>query len=535
MPLVVLSACQTAAQGASEEPFGSVAARLSASGIPAVLAMTHSVLVPTTRALFGKFYGEAARRRTIGEALDEARLLLYNHPEKYEVQRGKDREWLRLADWFVPSLYQAGADPPLIKAVSQRGTPVAEVNAPRTNLPVRPEAGFFGRRYELWQIERWFADETRRISICGFGGQGKTALAQETARWLTRTGMFQAAVFVDYSCVQGEDALAVAVSNIGGVLGLSLVDTQAATQALRQTSTLVVLDNLEALAPAPLRELLDVAREWSEVGSSRVLATSRAPDLSHTAFQIEGTHMHRRILLAGLGSREAPDDALEWFAELSKLPPQPEVPTPKREALVQLFDQVRFHPLSLGVLAEQLKTRRPAELGRRLEELLRAAPSSQKAENVEDATPPELVASLNLSLDRLDAAARTALPKLGVFDGGAFEDHLLVITGFDGGAERARIERLLAAAERSDRAALVETLNVSGEFEISQAKIAELVAHVRKVLPTLPSGIDTRIWPALRRQLEQAGLIQVESVRARCALSIFAFPSYAHAISPWAA
>src|SRR5262245_19058133 len=53
--LVVLSACQSASVG-GDDPMGSVAARLIGAGIPAVLAMTHSVLVSTTRALFGHFY-----------------------------------------------------------------------------------------------------------------------------------------------------------------------------------------------------------------------------------------------------------------------------------------------------------------------------------------------------------------------------------------------------------------------------------------------------------------------------------------------
>src|SRR5262249_10291439 len=102
--LVILSACQSAAmaEGApateapadedeSERPMGSVAARLTASGIPAVVAMTHSVLVPTTRALFGAFYKELARQARLGEALDNARRQLWNHPEKYEVQREAGR------------------------------------------------------------------------------------------------------------------------------------------------------------------------------------------------------------------------------------------------------------------------------------------------------------------------------------------------------------------------------------------------------------------------------------------------------------
>lgn len=63
--LVVLSACQTAMLGdESSDPMASVAGRLTATGIPSILAMTHSVLVATTRMLFGKFYQNWRAGRT---------------------------------------------------------------------------------------------------------------------------------------------------------------------------------------------------------------------------------------------------------------------------------------------------------------------------------------------------------------------------------------------------------------------------------------------------------------------------------------
>jgi tetratricopeptide (TPR) repeat protein len=327
------------------------------------------------------------------------------------------------------------------------------VGALQSNVPARPEVGFFGRKRELWNIERWFADRACRITITGFGGQGKTALAQEAARWLTRTKMFEAAVFVDYSRVQAADALSVAVSNIGSVLGQSLLDAKAAGEALKQTATLVVLDNLEAVAAEPLCELLDAAKGWSEAGASRVLLTTRTPDFGHPDYRVEGTLVHRRIVLDGLGNKKTPDDALEWFAELSKLPPAPTEDTPDREALIDLFDKVRFHPLSIRTLAAQLKTRRPADLGARLEQLLAGSASGSPAAAATEATLPELVASLKLSLDRLDDAARQVLPWLGVFQGGAMEPDLLEIT-----------------------------------------------------------GIAKGVWPDLRRQLEAAALIEAETV-----------------------
>ena len=292
--LVILSACQSAAVEMQKDDavadtekkpaMGSVAARLTATGIPSVLAMTHSVLVATTRTLFGQFYQELAQHRSIGEALDNARRFLANHPEKYEVQRGLERVKLRLYDWFLPALYQPGADGPLLK--ERPDAEVAVPVAPKMNLPKAPETGFYGRMHSLWQIERWFAGPTRRITLTGFGGQGKTALAQEAGRWLVRTGLFRAAVFVDYAGVQSRDAVGAAVANLGTVLGETLIDANAATEALKKTPTLIILDNLEALAPEALQALLSAAVKWSEAGGSRVLCTTRRPEFGHPDYRV---------------------------------------------------------------------------------------------------------------------------------------------------------------------------------------------------------------------------------------------------------
>lgn len=418
--LVILSACQSAAHGDGDEPLGSVAARLTAAGIPAVLAMSHSVLVPTTQALFGEFYQHLAKGRGLGAALDKARRYLDNHPEKYRLQLGGQAIALNLHDWFIPTLYHAGADSPLLSAATAATAAAAKPD----DLPDRPEAGFFGRRRELWQIERGFAGQARRISISGFGGQGKTALALEAGRWLMRTGLFQRAVFVTYAETASRDAVAVAVAALAVVLQHSLSDADAATEALRNAPPcLIILDNLESLEPDALTALLDAAQAWSEAGASRLLLTSRRPDFNHPGYPGQGSLKHIAIHLGGLGSRAEPDDALAWHAQLNRLPPAPSQP-PTRNALVELFALVDFHPLSIRVLSAQLKTRRIAELGGRLEQLL----NQTNPNGLDQDHPAALVASLQLSLEKLDAAARALLPRLGVFQGGAFENVLLAVT-----------------------------------------------------------------------------------------------------------
>ena len=449
VPLVILSACQSAAMSHSQEgdeagePLGSVAYGLTALGIPAVLAMTHSLLVETAGQLFGVFYRHLADGWGVGAALDNARHYLMRNPEKHEVQRGPERVRLTVHDWFLPALYQAGPDVPLVDASvafeTDEQSEIAHGALPdraaglSSALPALQEAGFSGRQRELWNIERWFATGTRRISITGFGGQGKTYLASEAGRWLRRTGMFERVAFASYASFQGMDASGYAVATLSLALCESLIDSDAAAAALERTPTLVILDNLEDLEPAALEELLGTAKAWSECGHSRVLLTTRAPDFRHGDYLIGGGSAHRSLSLAGLGTA----DALNYFEALSRLPPAPEVPLPGPDALLELFESVSFHPLSINLLAVQLKTRLVSELGARLESLL---------EDDADDKNKNLRASLQLSLDKFDVQLRHWLPRLGVFRGGAWETTLLAATGIPPAAWIELREQLRMAA-----------------------------------------------------------------------------------------
>lgn len=408
--LVVLSACQSAAVG-GEDPMGGVAARLTKTGIPAVVAMSYSVLVPTTRILFGEFYRHLSEGKGIGASLDTARRELYRNRDRHEVQRGPKRVKLKLCDWFVPALYQSGEDVPLLTEQREGEAPEA-VAAGRSNIRELQEAGFFGRRRELWEIEKWFVAGTRRITITGFGGMGKTFLAEEAGRWLQRTRMFNDVVFVDYASFQGIDALGYALSVISTVLERSLVSPDAATAEFGRRRVLLILDNLEALDEAPLQELLTAAKAWSEGGESRLLLTTRTPEPGHPDYPTAMSNRHRVLSLRGLD----PEEALLYFEKLMTFDPPPTVPKPDREGLLNIFASVDFQPLSINLLANELRTCRLADVGQRLEKHLAENPESP------------LTASLNLSLDRVDPKVRKWLPRLGVFEGGAMEHMLLEVT-----------------------------------------------------------------------------------------------------------
>ncbi|WYD79370.1 MAG: hypothetical protein V8K32_08615 [Candidatus Electrothrix gigas] len=172
-------------------------------------------------------------------------------------------------------------------------------------------------------------------------------------------------------------------------------------------------------ADGTLGELLDAALSWSEAGASRVLLTSRQPDCNHPGYPLAGDFSHQSLALQGL--REG--DAVDWFDSLRRLPPKSRFKRPRRDVLIRLFGKVGFHPLSISLLAQQLKQRGPAEVGERLEALLEEQPLNQADRS--------LLASLELSLEQLPNQCRDWLPRLGVFQGGCLEGMVCPITSFD--------------------------------------------------------------------------------------------------------
>jgi len=249
------------------------------------------------------------------------------------------------------------------------------------------------------------------VTISGFGGQGKTYLASELARWLLQKHWFERAVFVSYQAFQGVDAVGLAVSCCAEVCQVSLLDADAVTAQLAQCPTLLILDNVESVTGAELQKLLSVAAQWSEIGETRLLVTTRPEIVLHLAFPTAHSERHRLLHLAGLQA----DDAVNYLQRLLHLPPETKVRA-KYDDLKRLLWVVRNHPLSIPMIAQALRTQRLETVEARLRELTVASPDNP------------VVASLQLSLEKLDAEVQQWLPLLGVFEGGALAGALAAIT-----------------------------------------------------------------------------------------------------------
>lgn len=124
VPLVVLEACRSATLGRSAV-FRSVAPRLIEAGVGSVLSMGHAVHVEAARLLLDRFYRELVRGTTIGHAVAEGRSALRTVDVRW-IEAGPLGRTIRLKDWFLPHLYQRGADEPLLPRNAAARRPVRQ-------------------------------------------------------------------------------------------------------------------------------------------------------------------------------------------------------------------------------------------------------------------------------------------------------------------------------------------------------------------------------------------------------------------------
>ncbi|MBE9562475.1 MAG: CHAT domain-containing protein, partial [Proteobacteria bacterium] len=92
---------------------------------------------------------------------------------------------------------------------------------------------------------------------------------------------------------------------------------------------------------APLDDLLNVAKKWSDAGQSCVVIISSHPQ-SHPKF-MDNWRLDRL----------EPIEAIRYFDTVMVKPPRHNMP--RRQMLEQLFGQVNYHPLSVGILTYRLK------------------------------------------------------------------------------------------------------------------------------------------------------------------------------------
>ena len=188
IPLMFLEACQRAM--ADKDPTASVAGRLLQGGVASVVAMSHTVLVETARRFVAPFYLRADGRPEDrpGDARRPAR------PEGRHLPRQGLPGRAALAGLVRPGPVPGGYRPPAHHprpGRAGRASP-ASAHAGLGELPVgrhtlrRPQP-------RALRAER-LLEQAPYVVLRGEGGEGKTTLAAELARWLVATGRYRRTV-----------------------------------------------------------------------------------------------------------------------------------------------------------------------------------------------------------------------------------------------------------------------------------------------------------------------------------------------------
>jgi tetratricopeptide (TPR) repeat protein len=408
IPLFVLEACQSAQ--ADAQVTSSVAAELVAAGVGSVVAMSHSVLVETARRFVAAFYPALARGERIGTAMVQAQAELALDPNRSPP--GLPRWEMR--DWFVPVLFQEPSGD--VRLLPEGGLPQpADVElvqrTARGKTPNAPAHGFVGRDRELLALSR-LLHRHRVVLLRGTGGLGKTALAAECARWLLDV---QRVRRLAWTSVEKYGSAEAVLQDLGGqvVAGftVSRFDSlegaqQEVERALRDRPALLVIDNLESVAVDPDPDLVPMLAALAAVGETRVLVTGRegAPEELGAV----------ELGLGALGKREGRTLVEQVLRRQAQVPKEERGEPADAQWIDELVEAVAGHPRSLVLLAPMV-----AGLGARVTRENLAPLMAELERRKPGDRENSLLASVRLSLARLEPKRREQVRALAVFHGGA--------------------------------------------------------------------------------------------------------------------
>lgn len=419
VPLVFLEACQSAKTETA--PTASVAGRLLEGGVASVVAMSHSVLVETARRFVAPFYAALLDGKRIGQAMLDGQLALKNNTYRGKTSGGD----LHLHDWFVPVLYQEKSDPQLIAGQHNRATQEtlkAERAAKESKLPPTPEHTFVGRSRELLAAER-LLETQRYVTLTGEGGEGKTTLAVELARWLVATHRFERAAFVSFEQHQTADA---ALAFLGEQLVPNYLaqaaqgegrDWLLVERALREQRTVIVLDNMESVLQPPdgatgaamfepkiLQQILEMCEKLNKVGETHLVFTSRE--------HLPSPFAQNTIGLGQLSQRDAKELVAQVLGRNVTMPGT-NSDDASDAAVSELVNAVGRHARALVLLTNEVKRTGVRNATTQIQTLMQ-----QMDAQFPDNRERSLLASVRLSLNRLPANIRLLIRPLGVFQSG---------------------------------------------------------------------------------------------------------------------
>ena len=450
IPLVFLEACQTAqAEKASE----SVASELLKTGVASVVAMSHSVLVETARLFVASFYQALVQGKRVGEAMLAGQRYLKDHSFRGQIFGAGE---LHLQDWFVPVLFQEQDDPVLFHASPAKQTLADSQTALKNRLgalPDEPETRFIGRSRELLALQRLLLqpDSNARYALLrGQGGEGKTALAAEFARWLVRSQQIDRAAFVSVETHSDVDAVLDVIGRqlLPNYSVATFKNLEAAIlpieRILTEQACLLIIDNLESLLIPPylasselfdedlkqtLTEILTLCTRLNAIGDTRIIFTSRESLPAPFNKQSQQRELQR------LES----EDAVKLIERIINQAQISATSDAERQDIEALVAAVHGHARTIALLADSIRNlgvkRSHDKLIELMADMQRKFPGNREY---------SLYASVELSLQRLSPDNREKVKVLGVFHGGVDLDMLRAMMKWQDSEVMALAEELLA-------------------------------------------------------------------------------------------
>jgi hypothetical protein len=433
IPLVFLEACQSAQADKASE---SVASELLKVGVASVVTMSHTVLVETARRFVEQFYRALADGKRVGDAMLAGQRALKDDTSRGRIFGAAEQQ---LEDWFVPVLFQEKDDPQLFTQTPAPQT-VEDAAAARARrlgaVPPPPDSEFIGRSRELLALQRLLRDE-RWAVVRGQGGEGKTALAAEFARWMVRSQQIRRAAFVSVEGLE-KNIVESVLDKLGAQLVKSGFSTQidyhgdvgnaeeAVARVLREQTTLVVIDNMESILLPPfvadatpealteeaheeLQAVLALCDRLLKAGETRMVFTSRE------ALPAPFDASRHRLELHQLEK----DDAVKLVARALSAEGGGDITDVSRDEIEALVESVHCHARTLALLAPALRTQGVAQTRGSLVELM-----AEMETHFPGSREHSLFASVELSLRRMSPANRDRARVLGVFHGGVQLDVL---------------------------------------------------------------------------------------------------------------
>jgi predicted ATPase/transcriptional regulator with XRE-family HTH domain len=340
-----------------------------------------------------------------------------------DLERGlRSRPWRDTVQFLAEALHLSASERSELELAARRPGPAPtepvarsgiDLGARRSNLPT-PPTRLIGRDTETAHVgELLRRSDVRLVTLTGPGGIGKTQLALQGATDLLAD--FPGGVYFVPLAPIGEPSLV--LSTIAQVLGVKessgqpLTDTL--TDALRERSLLLVLDNFEHVvaAAASVSDLL------AHCPQLKLLVTSRSP------LHLRGEH-ESPVPPLRLPDREhlpPPEQALEFsavqlFAERARaVKPDFAVTSQNVAAVAEICRRLDGLPLAIELAAARIKVLSPADILNRLGDRLRILTGGARDL---PARQQSLRNTIAWSYDMLDEGEKTLFRHLAVFTGG---------------------------------------------------------------------------------------------------------------------